>query len=441
MGQSYFEERANTFATFDLFSRTLPKNRSFFVGCGLEDVLRFLENLRFDPESLDFLESKKIFSRDFLEYLSKFKFSGDVYALKEGEIFFPNEPILRVTAPIIEAQIIESFLLNTINLQTTIATKAVRCVLAAKDKGVYDFSLRRTQGSDAALKAARCSYIAGCKGTSNVLAGKIYGIPIVGTMAHSYVMSFESELASFLSFSKTFPENSILLIDTYNNLEGLKNAIFVAKELEKKGKRLRGVRLDSGDLVKISKRVREILDKNKLNYVKIFASGNLDEYKIEELLENKAPIDDFGVGTNMGVSTDLPFTDVIYKISEISNNQGEFLPTMKLSKGKFTYPGRKQIYRIRDKDGFYKEDILGLEGEKIEGEPLLVCVMKDGKITYNFPKLDEIQKFLKENLERFPSKYKELKRRFTYPVKISPKLKRLTLNLKKALETRSKRGV
>lgn len=440
MAQSYFENRRHMLATFDLFSRSLPENRSFFVACGLEDVLRFLENLRFDSESLEFLESKKIFSKDFLDYLSKLKFTGDVYALREGEVFFPNEPILRVTAPLIEAQIIESFLLNTINLSTTIATKAVRCVLSAKDKGVYDFSLRRTQGKDAGLKAARCSYIAGCKGTSNVLAGKLYGIPVVGTMAHSYVMSFESELESFLSFSKTFSENSILLIDTYDTLKGLKNAILVAKELEKKGKKLRAVRLDSGDLVKISKKVREILDKNKLNYVKIFASGNLDEYKIKELLDKKACIDDFGVGTNMGVSSDSPFTDVIYKISEISNNQGEFLPTMKLSKGKVTYPGRKQVYRVKDKDGFYKEDILCLEGEKIEAEPLLICVMKDGKIIYNLPNLAEIQKFLRENLDRLPLQFKRLKDKSFYPVKISPRLKKLTLSLKKALKTRSKCG-
>jgi len=435
MAQSYFEARRNISATFDLFARTLPENRLFFVACGLEDVLRFLEDLRFDSESLDFLESKRLFSKEFLNYLSKFKFSGSVYALREGEIFFPNEPILRVTAPIIEAQIIESFLLNTINLQTTIATKATRVVLAAKDRGVYDFSLRRTQGADAGIKAARCSYIAGCRGTSNVLAGKIYGIPIVGTMAHSFVMSFENELESFLSFAKSFPENSILLIDTYDNLKGLRNAITVAKELEQKGKRLKAIRLDSGDLVKISKRVRKILDENRLNYVKIFASGNLDEYKIEDLLKEKALIDNFGVGTNMGVSTDLPYTDVIYKISEISN-KGEFLPTMKLSKGKLTYPGRKQVYRIRDKNGFLKEDILGLEEENLEGEPLLICVMREGKIAYPLPKLDEIQRYLRKNLEKIPLRFKELRRKSIYPVKISPGLKKLTLNLKKNLKSR-----
>ena len=438
MAQSYFKEERNISATFDLFARTLTQNRAFFVFCGLEDVLRFLENLRFDSESLNFLESKEIFSKDFLAYLSKFKFTGTVYALKEGEIFFPNEPILRVTAPIIEAQIIESFSLNTVNLQTTIATKAVRVVLAAQNKGVYDFSLRRTQGKDAGIKAARSSYISGCRGTSNVLAGKIYGIPIVGTMAHSYVMSFESELEAFLSFSNSFPDNSILLIDTYDNLRGLNNAIIVAKELEKKKKRLKGVRLDSGDLVKISKKVREILDKNRLNYIKIFASGNLDEYKIEDLLKKGAPIDDFGVGTNMGVSTDSPFTDVIYKISEISNKSGEFFPVMKLSKEKVTYPGRKQIYRIKDKDGFYKEDILGLEEERIEGEPLLFCVMRDGEIKCQLPLLDEIQEYLKENLKKLPRRFKELRRKFIYPVKISPKLEKLTLNLKNALKSRSK---
>ncbi len=441
MAQSYFETKKDILATFDLFSRNLPKNRSFFVASGLEDILRYLEDLSFDSESLNFLESQKLFSRGFLDYLSKFKFTGTIFALREGEIFFPNEPIIRVTAPIIEAQIIESYLLNTINLQTTVATKAVRCVLAVKDKGIYDFSLRRTQGFDAGLKAARSSYIAGCKGTSNVLAGKTYKIPIVGTMAHSYVMSFESELEAFSTFSEIFSENSILLLDTYDNLKGLENAILVAKELEKKGKKLKGVRLDSGDLVRLSKKIRRILDKNQLNYVKIFASGNLDEYKIHHLLKQDAPIDDFGVGTNMGVSVDSPYTDVIYKISEVSNKDGQFLPTMKLSRGKVTYPGRKQIYRIKDKDGFYKEDILGLEDEKLEGEPLLFCAMKDGRIIFPFPTLDEIRQYLKENLKRLPLKFKELKRRSIYPVKISPLLQKLTRDLEKALKTRSTRGI
>jgi nicotinate phosphoribosyltransferase len=277
---------------------------------------------------------------------------------------------------------------------------------------------------------ARCTYIAGCSGTSNVLAGQKYGIPIFGTMAHSFVMSFEREIDSFRAFTKTFPDKSTLLIDTFDNIKGAENAATVAKELEKKGFRLGAVRLDSGDLVKISKEVRELLDKNGLDYVKIFASGDLDEYKIEELLKKGAKIDSFGVGTKMGTSDDRPYVDVIYKLCEKMNEKGKFSPIMKLSQGKITLPGRKQVFRFMDKRGNFLKDMITLDYEKIdEGEPLLIKVMEKGRIIYDLPSLEEIRKMASENVSRLPEKYKKLKSAPRYPVKLSRGLSRLMREL------------
>lgn len=437
MGQCYFEEKQDVIATFDLFIRRLPPNRSYFVACGLEDAISFLEGFKFGDQSIDYLKSQKIFSDNFLEYLKNLQFTGEVQGLPEGSVFFPNEPILRVTAPIIEAQLVESALLNTFNLQTTIATKASRVVTAAQGHGVYDFSLRRTQGRDAAIKAARASYIAGCKGTSNVLAGALYGIPVAGTMAHSFVMSFESELESFRVFAKSFPQNSILLIDTYDNLRGVENAIRVAKEMEEQGNSVKGVRLDSGDIVSLSKVIRKKLDEAGFKSVRIFASGNLDEYKIEKLLKRGAMVDDFGVGTKMGTSEDIPHSDVIYKIVQLGNKAGRFLPTMKLSQGKVTYPGKKQIFRFRDNKGLFTKDVVGLEGEKIGGEPLLVKLMENGKRVYTSPGINQIRDFTLKNLSALPSKYKILKGNIIYPVEISPGLKILMEDLTRKIRQRS----
>ena len=288
------------------------------------------------------MKKKGIFKDRFLDYLKGLRFSGEVWALPEGTVFFPGEPVLRVSAPILEAQMAESALLNTINIASLISSKAARVVLAAQGKGVYDFSLRRTQGMSAALAAARSSYIAGCLGTSNVLAGKLYGIPTAGTMAHSFVMSFQSELESFRAYTSLFPDNSILLVDTYDYRKGIENAITAARELEAKGHKLKGVRLDSGDLVRISRMARRLLDTAGLNYVRVFASGNLDEFKIENLLKNGAKIDSFGVGTNMGTSCDAPYLDVIYKLSRIDNRDGSIQPVMKLSQDKITYPEKSR---------------------------------------------------------------------------------------------------
>jgi nicotinate phosphoribosyltransferase len=332
--------------------------------------------------------------------------------------------LIRVTAPIIEAQVIETFVLNTVNLQTTLATKASRVVNAARGRPVIEFGLRRAQGTDAGMKAARCSYLAGCHGTSNVLAGMKYGVPVFGTMAHSYVMFFDKEIDAFKAFAKAFPENSTFLIDTYDDLKGAENAAAVAKDMEREGHRLNGVRLDSGNLAELSKKVRSILDEKGLRYVKIFASGDLDEYKIDELIRKGAKIDSFGVGTRMSTSYDRPYVDVVYKLSG-KFEKGTFVPAMKLSKGKITLPGKKQVFRQKDKRGCYAKDIIGLADEGVEGEPLLVKVMEKGNIVYDLPSLEKIRENTLKNLSRLPDKYRKLKNPALYRVELSPKLKKI----------------
>jgi nicotinate phosphoribosyltransferase len=410
----------------------LPENRSYFLFAGLEQALLYLKSVKFTEEHLAYLK-KQGFNSQFLDYLRNFKFTGDVWAVPEGTVAFPCEPLIRVTAPIIEAQLVETFLLNTVNLQTTIATKASRVVHAAKGKAVIEFGLRREHGIDAGMKVARCSHIAGCQGTSNVLAGLSYGIPVFGTMAHSFVMSYEKEIDAFQAFVKTFPANSTLLIDTYDDIAGAEKAATVAKELEKKGCRLGGVRLDSGDLAEISEKVRKLLDDKGLQYVSIFASGDLDEFRIAELLKNGAKIDAFGVGTKMGTSADKPYVDVIYKLCETMSENGKFSPIMKLSEGKATLPGRKQVYRFKDKNGNFAKDIIALADEKVKGKPLLVKVMEKGEIIYALPSLDEIRATAAESLSKLPEKYQKLTGAPTYPVELSQDLEILIRKLKKKL--------
>ena len=424
MCASYFDNQNFEPATFDLFIRRLPENRSYFLFAGLEEALQYLQNIKFTEEHLSYLK-KQGFCQDVLNYLGGFKFTGDVWAVPEGTVAFPNEPLIRVTAPIIEAQIVETFLLNTINLQTMIATKASRVVHSAKGKSVIEFGLRREHGIDAGMKVARSSYIAGCQGTSNVLAGMAYGIPVFGTMAHSFIMSYPKELDAFRAFAKTFPNKSTLLIDTYDDIAGAEKAVIVAKELEAKGFRLGGVRLDSGDLAETSKKVRKILDDNGLGYVKIFASGDLDEFKITQLLNDGARIDAFGVGTKMGTSADRPYLDVIYKLCETMMADGSFSPIMKLSKDKITLPGRKQVYRFKNKDGSFCRDVIALADECVEGEPLLVKVMEKGKLSCGLPSLEEIRAEASGNLSKLPEEYKVLTNAPAYPVELSQKLQKL----------------
>jgi nicotinate phosphoribosyltransferase len=407
MCASYFDNQKFEPATFDLFMRRLPPNRSYFLAAGLEQALLYLQNLKFTEAHLAYLCSIG-FQEPFIDYLKNFEFTGDVWAVPEGTLLFPNEPVMRVTAPIIEAQLVETFLLNTINIQTMIATKASRVVQAAHGKTVIEFGLRREQGIDAGMKVARSSYIAGCLGTSNVLAGMAYDIPVFGTMAHSFVMSFETEIDAFRAFSKTFPDRSTLLIDTYDDLAGAKKAIVIAKELEKSGYALGGVRLDSGDLVERSKAIRQLLDANRLEYVKIFVSGDLDEYSIAELESAGARIDSFGVGTKMGTSQDYPYLDAIYKLSEVADASGLFSPIMKLSKNKHTLPGRKQVYRYFDKDGCLSHDVIALAHERCDGVPLLQQVIKNGSLTYTLPSLKDIRQTAADSLSKLPQKYKKV---------------------------------
>ena len=314
MAQAFFQQGMFAQATYSLFTRQYPPNRAFLVAAGLEDVLDYLENLRFSPDSLDYLRSIGIFDNNFLEYLKDLRFTGSVRAIPEGRLFFTDEPVLEVTAPIIEAQLAETFIINQINFQSLLTTKAARCVLAAPGCSLADFGSRRTHGIDAALKMARCGYIAGFESTSNVLASQRYGIPPSGTMAHSFISSFVAEIDAFRAYAASFPDRAILLLDTYDTIQGAYNAVTVAKEMEADGHKLVGVRLDSGDFADLSKQVRRTLDEADLRYVKVVASGGLDEYEIDTLLRAHAPIDIFGVGTKVGVSADAPWSDMAYKL-------------------------------------------------------------------------------------------------------------------------------
>ena len=426
MGASYYAHRVFDPATFSLYLRDIRATRNFFVAAGLEDTLNELADFHFSKEELKYLKSTGLFNEDFLSYLSELRFSGNIHALPEGTIFFPTEPILEVTAPIIEAQLLETFLLNTIGFQTLIASKAARCVHAAAGRALIDFSLRRTQGRDAGLKVARSTFISGFAATSNVLAGKIYGIPISGTMAHSYVSAFENERDAFFAYFDTFPDNSIFLIDTYDTLEGAKNAAVVAKEMKQKGHALVGVRLDSGNMAALSREVRTILDDSGLFDVQIFASSGFDEFKIEKVLAQGAEIDAFGVGTKVGVSADAPFIDVVYKMVRFKGQNKR-----KLSPGKITLAGAKQVFRKTDPSGRYREDILGLREENMdEGEPLLEMVMENGKPIRPHPTLQTIRKRFETNFSRLDKKYKSIDTRAIYPVKLSRRIQDLQERLK-----------
>jgi nicotinate phosphoribosyltransferase len=310
MAASYYAHQVFSTATFSLFIRDNHLTRNYFVAAGLEDALDGLAGFRFSEQDIQYLKTTGLFSHDFISYLAQLRFSWDIRAMPEGTIFFANEPVLEVTAPIIEAQLIETFMLNTIGFQTMVASKAARCIHAAKGRPLIDFSLRRTQGQDAGNKVARSTYLAGFAATSNVLAGKIYDIPISGTMAHSYIAAFDSELDAFSAYSETFPDNSIFLIDTYDTLEGARNAVKAAKAMKKRGNSLIGVRLDSGDMADLSQKVRKIFDDAELFDVKIFVSSGFDEFKIEKVISEDAKIDAFGVGTKVGVSADAPYVPV-----------------------------------------------------------------------------------------------------------------------------------
>lgn len=430
MAQAFYQQGMFAPATFSLFYRQYPPNRAYLVAAGLEDVLDYLEKLRFSQSSLDYLRSTGIFDVDFLAYLKNLRFTGSVRAIPEGRLFFANEPVLEVTAPIVEAQIAETFIINQVNFQSLLTTKAARCVLAAQGRPLADFASRRTHGTDAALKMARCGYIAGFVSTSNVLASQRYGIPPSGTMAHSFVSSFDSEIDAFRAYAGSFPDRAVLLLDTYDTIKGAYHAVVVAKEMAAAGHKLVAVRLDSGDFADLSRQVRSVLNEAGLDYINIVATGGLDEYQIDNLIQAGAPIDNFGVGTKVGVSADAPWSDMAYKLVAYDER-----PVMKLSVDKSSTPGAKQVCRICDTAGHFSRDIIAQSDESLPGgEPLLQTVMLDGWRTGPSPTLDEIRSTLFNDLRCLDDHYKGLYNPPHYPVTVSDELQELTRQVRSAIE-------
>jgi nicotinate phosphoribosyltransferase len=421
MAQAFWQSGQTASATFSLFFRKYPLDRAYFVLAGLADVLDHLERFRFSPGDLEYLHSLGRSDRDFLEYLRQLRFTASVRAMPEGTIFFINEPVVEVTGPVIEAQLVETFLVNQINLQTILATNASRVVHAARGKQLVDFAARRTHGVEAANKLARGSYLAGFDSTSNTLAGALYGIPVSGTMAHSYVTSFDSEIESFRHFARSFPDTSTLLVDTYDTLEGTRKAALVAREMRKQGHPLRAIRLDSGDMLDLSRKARAILDEAGLPEVQIFASGGLDEFEVDELLRAGATIDAFGVGTKEGVSAGAPWTDCAYKLVEYAGR-----PVLKLSTKKQTLPGPKQVFRYRDPRWSYLRDVIARAEERSEGgEPLLGEVMEGGRRVTPDPTLEELRKRFRREFACLPPRHKALRSPEVYDVRISKELEQL----------------
>ncbi len=407
--------------TFELFVRDLPTCRSYLVAAGLEQAVAYLTELRFEPEDVDYLRTLPPFRsipETFFRYLETFRFEGDVWGVREGTPVFANEPILQVRAPLPQAQMVETFLLNTIHFQTLIATKASRVVEAAEGAEVVDFGTRRAHGPEAAVLAARACYIGGCVGTSNVCAGRRFGIPVYGTAAHSWTLAFDSEQEAFERYHAVFPDASILLIDTYDARQGARNAARLGKDLK-------GVRLDSGDLARLSVEVRRILDEAGLSEARIVASGDLNEYKIRKLVQAGAPIDLFGVGTEMVTSRDEPALGAVYKMVERRRGETTIL-CAKFSEGKETYPGRKQVWRILDAEGRCLRDEVRLHDEEPPegGVSLMRRVLRAGEVVERLPSLEEIRTYAGEQRARLPAACRRLDRPERYPVVFSRPLRR-----------------
>lgn len=415
MAAAYFENQFNPTATFELFVRGLPPDRGYLLAAGLEQALDYLESLAFTSAEVDFIHRHPVFANvgdAFFDYLRGFRFTGEVWAMPEGTVASAEEPLVRVTGPIIEAQVVETFLLSTITFQTLVAMKAARVVEAAGGRGVVEFGTRRAHGPDAGVLAARAAYLGGCIGTSNVEAGHRFGLPTYGTVAHSFIMAYGDEAESFHRFLRVFPEHAILLVDTYDTLAAIDRIIQM-------GLRPRGVRLDSGDVVELSKEVRRRLDRAGLTETKIFVSGDLNEYAIQEALAQGAPLDFFGVGTELATSKDAPALGGVYKLVAVQDG-GEKGYRIKLSADKVSYPGAKQVFRFCDAQGLYAHDLVGLADEQYpEAEALLAAVMRDGKRTAPAPALKEIQERARENLKRVPAQYRAFRRPPPYPVRFS----------------------
>jgi nicotinate phosphoribosyltransferase len=407
-------------AVFELFVRKLPALRGFLMAAGLEQALDFLENLHFSQDEIDWLKGTGRFSSRTLDYLAALRFSGDVHAIAEGTVFFANETILRVTAPLPEAQLVEARLINILHFQSLIASKAARVVLAAPDKLLVDFGLRRAHGAEAGLMAARASYIAGFAGTATVLAGKMFGIPLFGTMAHSYIQANDDEAVAFERFARARPDGVVLLLDTYDTEAAARKVVALAPKLKDEGITISGVRLDSGDLIALSRSVRRILDDGGLKHVTIFASGGLDEDQVAASVKAKAPIDGFGVGTSMTTSADAPALDCAYKLQDYAG-----VPRRKHSPGKETWPGRKQVWRRYGADGRMAGDVISVEGDEQSGEPLIHEVMRGGKRLGRPPSLDDIRAHAASQLKRLPEPLRALTPGAAYDVEIGRTLKDL----------------
>lgn len=424
MLQGYFDQGMKETAVFEFFVRKLPAKRNFLIAAGLEQALAFLEQVQFSPEELEWIAGYGPFRPAFIRHLETFRFSGDVYAMPEGTLFFPDEPILRVSAPIAEAQLVESRLINLLHFQTLIASKAARSVLMAPDKLLVDFGLRRAHGAEAGLLAARASYLAGFDGTATVMAAPLFGIPVYGTMAHSFVQAHDDEAAAFDHFAHSLPENVILLIDTYDTEAAAEKVVRLAPKLMRDGIKIKGVRLDSGDLADHAFKVRRILDHGGLKDATIFASGSVDEYVVERLMQQSAPIDGFGIGTHMDTSADAPYLDCVYKLVEYAGK-----PRRKRSEGKVVWPGRKQVFRRYGADGDLRGDIVSVEGDRLEGESLITPVMKGGRRLSPAESLQQSRQRALGELKRLPESLKSLEAAPPYTVTVSEALKNLAVEV------------
>ena len=417
MLQTYFDKGMDNIAVFEFFVRKLPGNRNFLLAAGLEQVLDYLENLRFTPQELDWLAGCGRFHRRFVDSLADLRFTGEVHAMPESTPFFGDEPILRVVAPLREAQLVETRIINLLQYQTLIATKAARVRLAAPDRLLVDFGLRRAHGAEAGMLSARTSFLAGFEGTSNVLAGARWNIPLFGTMAHSFIQSHENEMAAFEDFSRSHPNTTTLLIDTYDTEAAARAIVPLAEKLARDGITVQAVRIDSGDLDWHSRQVRAILDAGGRPEIRIFASGNLDEYAVHQLVAGGAPIDGFGVGTRMNTSDDCPYLECAYKLQEYAGTARR-----KRSEGKASWPGRKQVFRRYDTDGLMAGDTLSTENDDAAGEPLLECVMRDGRRRSPSPTLTELRERTREQLARLPAALRCVETAPRYPVEVSAAL-------------------
>lgn len=421
MLNAYYEHRMLETATFELFVRKLPSSRNFLMAAGLEQALDFLDRLHFTPEELEWIERSGRFAHGFAAHLAKLRFTGDVHAMSEGTIFFPDEPILRVTAPLPEAQLVESRLINLVHYETLVASKAARSVLAAPGKLLVDFGLRRAHGAEAGLLAARAAYIAGFAGTATVLAAPAMGIPVYGTMAHSFVQAHDNEATAFECFASTYPRGTTLLIDTYDTEYAAHRVVAMAAGLKARGILVGGVRIDSGDLDVLSRSVRRILDEGGCRDLTIFASGNLDEYRVQALMAAGAPIDGFGIGTSLVTSSDAPYLDAVYKLQEYAGK-----PRRKRSTGKATWPGRKQVYRHYDGHGRSDHDVVTTEGDVQAGEPMLVPVMKNGRYLHAAEGIELARSRAAAQLAILPESFRSLEaQEDPYHVEIAPTLRHL----------------